>query len=268
MPVIQQYQLGDCIGKGAFGTVFRGLNLTNGKVVAVKQISLENASRPPAMASAETVIDSCLSEVAILKKLQHPNIVRYLGFVQTDANLYQILEYCENGSLRSIYKKFGRFPEHLVGVYLGQVLAGLTYLHKQGIIHRDIKGANILSTKDGRVKLADFGVSTLVNDEDPHSVGSPYWMAPEVIELGGVTTAADIWSLGCTVIELLQGEPPYGRLSTVAALFRMVQDPHPPLPTGLSSLVRDFLRHCFPKDPSQRGSAPFLSRHPWIQKCR
>ncbi|KAJ1919937.1 Protein kinase of the Mitotic Exit Network [Tieghemiomyces parasiticus] len=283
MTVVQQYQLGDCIGKGAFGTVFRGLSLESGKVVAVKQIPLRNVAastrpaerdRPPGRPRAGSVstfaaqtIDTCLAEVAILKKLRHDNVVRYLGFVRTTDHVYQILEYCENGSLRSIYKRFGRFPEHLVGVYLGQILAGLAYLHDQGVIHRDIKGANILSTKTGQIKLTDFGVSTLVGDDDAHSVGSPYWMAPEVVELHGVTTAADIWSLGCTVLELLQGEPPYGQLSTMAALFRMVQDPHPPFPTPTSPTVQHFLRQCFPKAPHQRATARELLDHSWIRRC-
>lgn len=102
--------------------------------------------------------------------------------------------YCENGSLHSICKNFGKFPENLVGIYLTQVLHGLLYLHDQGVIHRDIKGANILTTKHGLVKLADFGVATRTTGlSDSLVVGTPYWMAPEVIELAGASTASDIW---------------------------------------------------------------------------
>lgn len=147
-----------------------------------------------------------------------------------------LARYCENGSLHSICKNFGKFPENLVALYMAQVLNGLLYLHEQGVIHRDIKGANILTTKEGLVKLADFGVATRKDNglHESSVVGTPYWMAPEVIELAGATTASDIWSLGCTVIELLDGKPPYHKLQPMPALFRIVNDDHPPLPEGAS----------------------------------
>lgn len=160
-----------------------------------------------------------MQEIDLLKNLNHANIVKYHGFVKTTDNLYIILEYCENGSLHSICKNFGKFPENLVSLYTSQVLQGLLFLHEQGVIHRDIKGANILTTKEGLVKLADFGVATKAQGLTEGSVvGTPYWMAPEVIELSGATTASDIWSLGCTVIELLDGKPPYHRLAPMPAL--------------------------------------------------
>jgi serine/threonine protein kinase len=142
--------------------------------------------------------------------------------------------YCEGGSLHTICKNFGKFPENLVALYMSQVLKGLLYLHEQGVIHRDIKGANLLLTKDGHVKLADFGVATKSNVSEYSVVGTPYWMAPEVIELSGASTASDIWSLGCTVIELLDGKPPYHKLQPMQALFKIVSDDHPPLPDGAS----------------------------------
>lgn len=151
--------------------------------------------------------------------------------------------YCENGSLHSIAKNFGRFPENLVGLYMSQVLHGLLYLHEQGVIHRDIKGANILTTKEGLVKLADFGVASRTTGLSESSVvGTPYWMAPEVIELSGATTASDIWSLGCTVIELLEGKPPYHNMQPMPALFRIVNDDHPPFSQGASPV-------CFFRSP-------------------
>ncbi|KAH6636802.1 hypothetical protein F5144DRAFT_488395 [Chaetomium tenue] len=152
-----------------------------------------------------------------------------------------------------------------------QVLQGLQYLHDQGVIHRDIKGANILTTKDGTVKLADFGVSTSTlagPDKEAQVVGTPYWMAPEIIQLSGATSASDIWSVGCTVIELLQGKPPYHNLAAMPALFAIVNDDHPPLPEGVSPAARDFLMQCFQKDPNLRVSARKLQRHPWITGCR
>jgi len=200
--------------------------------------------------------------------MQHPNIVKYKGFVKTREYLNIILEYCENGSLQHICKRFGKFPENLVGVYISQVLEGLMYLHDQGVIHRDIKGANILTNKDGTVKLADFGVASASGVNDGAVVGSPYWMAPEVIEQFGATTASDIWSVGCVVIELLDGQPPYHQLKPMPALFRIVQDDCPPIPDGASPIVKDFLLHCFQKDPNLRISAKKLLRHPWMVATR
>ncbi len=224
---LKDYQLGDCLGKGAFGSVFRALNMGTGETVAVKQVKL--ADLPKSELRVITL------EIDLLKNLDHPNIVKYRGFVKSADSLNIILEYCENGSLHSISKNFGKFPENLVGIYMSQVLHGLLYLHEQGVIHRDIKGANILTTKQGLVKLADFGVATRTTTFHESSVvGTPYWMAPEVIELSGATTASDIWSLGCTVIELLDGKPPYHKLQPMHALFRIVNDDHPPLPEGAS----------------------------------
>ncbi|KAL8953799.1 MAG: hypothetical protein Q9222_000364 [Ikaeria aurantiellina] len=232
-----------------------------GETVAVKQVKL--ADLPKSELRVITL------EIDLLKNLDHPNIVKYHGFVKSTESLNIILEYCENGSLHSISKNFGKFPENLVGLYMSQVLHGLLYLHEQGVIHRDIKGANILTTKQGLVKLADFGVATRTTTLHESSVvGTPYWMAPEVIELSGATTASDIWSLGCTVIELLDGKPPYHKLQPMHALFRIVNDDHPPLPEGASPVVRDFLMQCFQKDPNLRVSARKLLKHPWIANAR
>lgn len=258
---LKDFQLGDCLGKGAFGSVYRALNWGTGETVAVKQIKLADLPK-----SELRVI---MLEIDLLKNLDHPNIVKYHGFVKTPETLNIILEYCENGSLHSISKNFGRFPENLVALYMSQVLHGLLYLHDQGVIHRDIKGANILNTKKGLVKLADFGVASRTTGLHESSVvGTPYWMAPEVIELTGATTASDIWSLGCTVIELLDGKPPYYNLQPMPALFRIVSDDHPPLPQGASPVVLDFLMQCFQKDPNLRVSAKKLLKHPWIVNAR
>lgn len=262
-PGLRDYRLGDCIGKGAFGSVYKAFNWGTGEAVAVKQIKLVDVPK-----SELRMIEA---EIDLLKNLHHDNIVKYIGFVKTSDCLNIILEYCENGSLHSICKVYGKFPENLVGVYMTQVLQGLQYLHDQGVIHRDIKGANILTTKDGKVKLADFGVSTSTlagPDKEAQVVGTPYWMAPEIIQLSGATSASDIWSVGCTVIELLQGKPPYHNLAPMPALFAIVNDDHPPLPEGVSPAARDFLMQCFQKDPNLRVSAKKLQRHPWIVGSR
>ncbi|KAM0333375.1 hypothetical protein ACHAQA_002036 [Verticillium albo-atrum] len=259
-PGLKDYRLGECLGKGAFGSVYKAFNWGTGEAVAVKQIKLADLPK-----SELRMIES---EIDLLKNLHHDNIVKYLGFVKSVDCLNIVLEYCENGSLHSICKAYGKFPENLVGVYMTQVLQGLQYLHDQGVIHRDIKGANILTTKDGTVKLADFGVSTstLANGQDKEAqvVGTPYWMAPEIIQLSGASPASDIWSVGSTVIELLQGKPPYHNLAAMPALFAIVNDDHPPLPEGISPASRDFLMQCFQKDPNLRVTARKLLKHPWI----
>ncbi|KAH8695710.1 hypothetical protein GQ44DRAFT_832651 [Phaeosphaeriaceae sp. PMI808] len=258
---LKDYQLGDCLGKGAFGSVYRALNWGTGETVAIKQVRLEN------LGAAD--LKNMEMEIDLLKNLNHPNIVKYNGFVRSSESLYIILEYCENGSLHSICKNFGKFPENLVALYMSQALHGLLYLHEQGVIHRDIKGANILTLKEGLVKLADFGVATKQSGLDQSSVvGTPYWMAPEVIELSGATTSSDIWSLGCTVIELIEGKPPYHKLQPMQALFRIVNDEHPPIPGSASPLLQQFLMECFQKNPTLRISAKRLLKHPWILSAK
>ncbi|CAG8463672.1 17327_t:CDS:2 [Racocetra persica] len=253
-PINSKPQLGECLGKGAVSSVYRALNWETGEAVAVKQIKLSSIPK-----SELTFI---MTEIELLKNLNHPNIVKYKDYVKSKEHLNIILEFCENGSLHNICRKFGKFPENLVAVYIKQVLEGLRYLHDQGVIHRDIKGANILATKEGFVKLADFGVATTKSDSNV--VGSPYWMAPEIIELSGATTSSDIWSVGCVVVELLEGKPPYHHLDPMPALFRIVQDEHPPLPETASPVVKDFLMQCFQKDSNLRVSARKLLKHPWI----
>lgn len=257
----EKYRLGEELGRGAYGRVYRGLDARTGEQVAIKQISL---TRIPTGALA-----SLVTEVELLKALNHCNVVQYLGSFRTRTDLYIIMELVENGSLAAVIKaqQFGPFPEALVGMFIHQVLQGLAYLHDQGVVHRDIKGANILTTKDGVVKLADFGVAARLGDgstggggtcgedrsgsdaagEETQPAGTPYWMAPEVVELKTVTTASDIWSVGCLAVELLTGQPPYYDLQPLSALYNIVQNPHPPLPTTASPSMLDFLLQCFRK---------------------
>ncbi|KAH7818131.1 putative ste ste11 cdc15 protein kinase [Monocercomonoides exilis] len=253
------YQLGQVIGKGAAGTVYKAINILNGDFVAIKEIPITNVSE----------IDNIQYEITLLKTLKHPNIVKYLDTIKTKDNLNIITEYVENGSLQSLVKKFGRIPESLAKLYVSHTLNGLIYLHDQGVIHRDIKGANILvANRSGHVKLADFGVSTKISEKgktgDDDVAGTPYWMAPEIIELSGAQLASDIWSLGCTVIELLTGAPPYFDLAPFPALYRITQDDHPPLPSGISPALEDFLMKSFQKNPSLRATAKQLMMHPWL----
>lgn len=149
-----------------------------------------------------------------------------------------------------------------------QVLHGLTYLHSQGIMHRDIKGANLLLTKDGQVKLADFGVATKFSEtvKSMSFAGSPYWMAPEIIESGHGSAASDIWSLACTIYELITGNPPYSDLNPLTAMYRLVQDQHPPIPKQASPELEEFLTACFQKVPTMRPSAAALLAFPFVME--
>ena len=224
----RSYRLGDEIGKGGWGAVFDCCEQASGMIYACKRTPLRG-KRDDAAASIELEID-------LLRRLNHKNIVQYVDTVRTRRHLYIILEYMELGSLADKVRRFGTFGESVLHVYMREVLLGLAYLHEQGVVHRDIKGANILTTKGGHVKLADFGVATRVKEGASKStsvVGTPYWMAPEVIEMAGVSAACDVWSVGCTVVELLTEHPPYFDLQPMAALFRIVQDAHPPLPDAV-----------------------------------
>ena len=147
----QKYSLADEIGHGASGTVYKGLNLQTGAFVAIKKVALRGETKDQ--------LQLLQREIDLLKLLKNPYIVEYRESFNTSDTLYIVMEFIENGSLQTIVKKFGRLPERLLMAYIPQVLEGLAFLHEQGVVHRDIKGANILISSGGRVKLADFGVA-------------------------------------------------------------------------------------------------------------
>lgn len=261
--LIGNYKVIKILGRGGFGVVFEAFDQERGRTVAIKQVDLSGTTADEQ--------ESILMEIQLLQELQHPNIVKYIDTVQEDGKLNIVLEYIESGQLSSLFAKSGGRPsEVLMTNYVSQILTGLAYLHSQGVVHRDVKGANILTTKEGILKLADFGVATKLTEASEQSdvVGSPYWMAPEIIEMKGSndSSACDIWSLGCTIIELLTGKPPYLELNAMAAMYRIVQDDFPPYPATISPEMDSFLKKCFCKDPELRPTADELLRHPWITK--
>ncbi|WVQ97165.1 hypothetical protein IAU59_004275 [Kwoniella sp. CBS 9459] len=274
-PVVK-YQLGNCIGRGQFGSVYRSLNLSTGQMVAIKRIRLHGMR--------EDEVTDVMREVELLKRLSHPSIVKYEGMSRDEEYLNIVLEFVENGSLGQTLKAFGNFNEKLVSSYVAKILEGLDYLHSQGVVHCDLKAANILSTKNGNVKLSDFGVSLNMKAVEnikqdaltagkngarkrvSEVAGTPNWMAPEVISLAGASFASDIWSLGCTIIELLTGKPPYSDIgNSMTVLFRIVEDEMPPLPPDISLELTDFLKLCFIKDPKARPAAVVMFEHPWVK---
>lgn len=254
---IGQYQIVRLLGKGVSGTVYEA-TAKDGTPCAIKQVKLLGVSKAD-RAEMEQEID-------LLKKLQHLNVVKHLETVVNDS-LNIVLEYVDGGTLTDQLANFSKKPEALVAYYSLQILSGLAYIHSQGVIHRDLKGVNILSTRDGVVKLVDFGVAKMWAATKTHSViGTPYWMAPEVIQMNAKeSSACDIWSLGCTVVELLMGQPPFFGLHPMAALYQMVQVVSPPIdPACCSRECWDFLTLCFQQDPKKRPSAKQLLGHPWV----
>ncbi|KAH7276494.1 hypothetical protein KP509_39G009300 [Ceratopteris richardii] len=263
-----RWRKGELIGAGAFGRVYMGMNLDSGELLAVKQvlITASNGAKERAQAHVKELEE----EVKLLRNLSHPNIVRYLGTAREDDALNIFLEFVPGGSIASLLGKFGSFPESVVRMYTRQLLQGLQYLHKNGIMHRDIKGANILVDNKGCIKLADFGASKkvveLVTMSGAKSMkGTPYWMAPEVIRQTGHSFPADIWSVGCTVIEMATGKPPWSQqFQEVAALFHIgTTKSHPPIPEHLSHEAQDFLLKCLKKEPHLRPTATELLQHPF-----
>ena len=279
-----RWQRGELVGSGGFGRVYCGLDLDTGSLMAVKQIAL--APGTPGRLSRDDSDDVALdsldegaealreieTEVALMRRLKHPNVVGYIGTERAeDGTLHIFMEYVPGGSIHSLLRRFGSFSETVIRVYTRQILAGLEYLHRHQIMHRDIKGANVLVDNSGVIKLADFGASKrlaeMVTTEGGHRSikGTPYWMAPEVIKQTGHGRQADIWSVGCTVLEMATGKPPWSEHgSQVSALFHIASSKSPPpIPEWMSPEGKDFLHLCFNRVPKDRPNATRLLRHPF-----
>ncbi|XVF06103.1 hypothetical protein REPUB_Repub06bG0019200 [Reevesia pubescens] len=264
-----RWRKGELIGSGAFGRVYMGMNLDSGELLAVKEVLI--AANSASKEKAQAHVRELEEEVKLLKNLSHPHIVRYLGTVREEETLNILLEFVPGGSISSLLGKFGSFPEAVIRTYTKQILLGLEYLHNNGIMHRDIKGANILVDNKGSIRLADFGASKQVVELATVSgaksmKGTPYWMAPEVILQTGHSFSADIWSVGCTVIEMATGKPPWSQqYQEVAALFYVgTTKSHPPIPEHLSTEAKDFLLKCLQKEPELRPAASELLKHCFV----
>ncbi|TKY51118.1 Mitogen-activated protein kinase kinase kinase NPK1 [Spatholobus suberectus] len=272
LPPPIRWRKGELIGSGAFGRVYMGMNLDSGELIAIKQVLIAPGSA--SKESTQANIWELEEEVKLLKNLKHPNIVRYLGTAREEDSLNILLEFVPGGSISSLLGKFGSFPESVIKMYTKQLLLGLEYLHNNRIIHRDIKGANILVDNKGCIKLADFGASKKVVElatiNGAKSMkGTPHWMSPEVILQTGHTISTDIWSVACTVIEMATGKPPWSQQypQEVSALFYVgTTKSHPPIPEHLSAEAKDFLLKCFHKEPNLRPSASELLLHPFIAR--
>jgi len=267
-----QWRLGQKIGQGKFGEVFVALCEDTGSLIAVKVISLPGGS---------SELTSLFREVDLMRSLRHENIVSYFGaeVCEQERSLCIFQQWVPGGSIASLLKKFGPFREQVVRKYSRQLLMGLRYLHANKIIHRDIKGANILVDVTGVVKLADFGTSKRleINDELMQETmqhgtmkGTPYFMAPEVIMRQKYGRKADIWSLGGAVMEMATGDPPWKSLQmrNPIELFRFIHThTNPPnIDNSLSLELRLFLERCFIRIPKDRPSAKLLLKDRFVSE--
>ncbi|ODV92691.1 hypothetical protein CANCADRAFT_30775, partial [Tortispora caseinolytica NRRL Y-17796] len=262
---------GSVIGSGSFGTVVLGMNVNTGALMAVKQVEVPSGS-VQGEKRRQNMLDSLRREIELLRDLDHENIVKYHGSTW-DQNVFNIfLEYVPGGSVASLLSNYGAFEEPLVRSFVRQILLGLAYLHNRDIIHRDIKGANILVDNKGGVKIGDFGISKRM-DKDLLSTtrnraslqGSVYWMAPEVVRQTRYTKKADIWSLGCLVVEMFTGTHPFPEFTQMQALFKIGQSSSPALPEDISPEARTFLELSFASDHTKRPDADELLNLPFLE---
>lgn len=228
---------------------------SDNSVVAVKVINLEES---------DDDIDVLYQEIKYLKDLRSPYVTSYIETYLKDITMWIVMEFCGGGSCSELLKCHGKLPENVVAFITKETTNGLQYLHSQDKLHRDIKSANILLTKDGEVKLADFGVSAQITATVKRKetfVGTPFWMAPEIIsrKFNGYNEKVDIWSLGITVIELLQGKPPYSNEDPMKVLFDIPKRPAPRLENKkYSRYANEFIERTLQNDPGQRFSATEL----------
>ncbi|GET88991.1 protein kinase, putative [Leishmania tarentolae] len=279
---LRQWRKGNLIGRGTYGSVYLGL-LPDGSFHAVKCVELGNKKAATDHLGALELV-SLSREINMMHRLRHRNLCTFKGayFDSESASVCMFMEYIGGGSLSSIVKKFKPLPPSVVRSWTQQLLSGLYYLHSQHIIHRDIKGDNVLvdTTADpatnSQIKLVDFGAARRLTDAMSQSstvIGTPYWMAPEVVDASGdgsgYSYKADVWSVGCTVAEMLTGRPPWPCKTSAPAAIMMIASA-----TGMPTEIPeeeatlgclDFMRQCFIRDPERRPTVQQLLQHPWIQ---
>ncbi|EGE03958.1 ste/ste11/ste11-unclassified protein kinase [Trichophyton equinum CBS 127.97] len=278
----KNWMKGSLIGEGSFGSVFLALHAVTGELMAVKQVELPSATKGTEFDQKKNLMVSALKhEIGLLQGLRHENIVQYLGTSTDDQYLNIFLEYVPGGSIATMLKQYNTFQEPLIRNFVRQILAGLEYLHSRDIIHRDIKGANVLVDNKGGIKISDFGISKRVEASTmlgsgakgpsnhlhrPSLQGSVYWMAPEVVRQTAHTKKADIWSLGCLVVEMFIGVHPFPDCSQLQAIFAIGNNQaRPPPPENASKEAMAFLDMTFEIDHEKRPSAHELLSNPFLE---
>jgi len=261
------FEMLDIIGEGAYGLICTCKNVKQNSIYAIKFLEIDEEDE-----------ENLQKEIDILKESSDcPYIVKYFGCYIKESTLMIVMEFCDGGSCLDIMNSCKKtITEDQISVIVAHMVQGLAYLHSHRILHRDLKAGNVLLTSEGIAKLADFGVSAkLVHTLQKKNtiVGSPYWMAPEVISVQkgkgeGYDFKADIWSLAITTIELAEGKPPLFDIASLRVIFLIPARPPPTLtvPSKWSSDFNDFLAVCLRKDPNQRPSATSILGHPFVQK--
>ncbi|KAJ1020108.1 hypothetical protein NDA16_004388 [Ustilago loliicola] len=265
-PVNSVYRRLELVGRGAYGAVYRGVHVETGAAVALKVVNLD---------TPDDDVSDIQREVALLSQLREAaqkNVVRYWGCWLKGPELWIVMDFAEGGSVRTLMKA-GPIAERYCAVIVRETLVALNYLHKSGIIHRDIKAANILLTSTGKILLCDFGVAASLASSSVHSkrstfVGTPYWMAPEVITEGKTyDQKADVWSLGITIYEMATGNPPLADVEQmrVIMLIPKSKPPRLPLEGDFSPAMRDFVAACLNEEPKERATSEELNKLKWIK---
>jgi len=249
------------IGEGAAGEIFLTTRVGDTRKLAAKKMTLNQQN-----------IALMTTEISIMKNSRHPNVVEYIESYLVRDKLWVIMEYMDGGCLTEILDQFEQMQlsEAQIAYVCSCTLRALSYIHSLHRIHRDIKSDNLLLGTNGDVKLADFGYAaqlTQTKQKRTTIVGTPYWMAPEVIRGQNYDTKVDIWSLGIMVMEMLEGEPPYMEFPPLRALFLITTKGVPPLknPQAHSAELQSFLNLCLEKSPDARGSADQLLAHPFMR---
>lgn len=274
---------GDLIGEGSFGSVYLALHAVTGELMAVKQVELPNVAKgTEGDKKKQNMITALKQEIDLLQGLRHPHIVQYLGTSADENHLNIFLEYVPGGSIAGMLKQYNTFQEPLIRNFVRQILDGLCYLHGRNIIHRDIKGANVLVDNKGSIKISDFGISkrsdvssagdstsssstSLASLNRPSLQGSVFWMAPEVVRQSAHTKKADIWSLGCLIVEMFTGSRPFPDKSQLQALFAIGNNQaKPTIPQIASADAERFLERTFEIDFERRPSAEDLLQEKFL----
>ncbi|KAA1120207.1 hypothetical protein PGT21_037264 [Puccinia graminis f. sp. tritici] len=267
---------GELIGKGSFGQVYLALNATNGEMLAVKQVELPKTRSDRECERQKSVVNALKSEIHLMRDLEHPNIVQYLGFEETTVYLSIFLEYVSGGSIGRCLRRHGAFELNVIKYFTSQILEGLKYLHGLHILHRDLKADNLLVDFSGNCKISDFGISKksehVYEDNTQMSLqGSIFWMAPEVVHnptKKGYSAKVDIWSLGCVVLEMFAGRRPWSDEEAIQAMFKLgAERLRPPVPPDvkLGRMSDHFLAQCFIVDPEARPTADRLTDHRFLE---